>query len=88
MQPTWVKDLPDLFEKVGLENVKNHEVGASKKDSFSMFECNQLAYEMLLGNDEELRKLFSEAATEARKGVMIEVDRVSVIGRKALDAED
>ena len=87
MQPTWVKNLPALFEEVGFENVKDHIVKASERDSYWMFECNQLAYQMFLGKDEAMEKMYSEATKEVKNGVMLEVDRLTVIGRKALAAE-
>ncbi len=80
MQPKWVKDLPALFQDMGLERVKNHVCRCSDKDSFGMHECNIVAYEMLLGRDKA--KVLSEAVKETREGVMYAVDRVSVIGRK------
>ncbi len=86
VQPTWVKDLPTLFQEVGLEGVKNEVVKANERDSYLMNECNQLAWGMWLGKDEKMERLFGEAIKEARKGVMFDVDRVCVVGRKGLEA--
>lgn len=88
MQPNWVKDLPALFEEAGLEDVKEDVVKASERDSFGMYECNMLAFEMMLGKGDEVTKLTGEAARQARRGVMLEVDRVCIVGKKRLTTEE
>ena len=87
MRPTWIKDLPVLFKEVGLEDVKQDMGKASKRDSFQMHECTMLAFEMILGKGKDMAKLIDEAVRETRKGSMFEVERFTVVGRKALGTE-
>ena len=41
---------------------------------------------MWWGKDPDMRKMVSEAVKESKKGVMLQTDRVNVIGRKMLIA--
>ena len=85
-KPTWVRELPVLFHEAGLGFVKEDVVTPSERDCFLINECNELAWGMWWGKDPDMRKMVSEAVKESKKGVMLQTDRVNVIGRKMLIA--
>ncbi|KAK1143257.1 hypothetical protein N8T08_006957 [Aspergillus melleus] len=87
--PAWPDQLPEIFAKEGLLDVKAHRVQALPHLEYAMHHCNLMIYDMIAqraangAKAKEIMELVPKAAAESRKGAMFAFPRITVVGRKA-----
>ena len=87
----WVASLPKIFSDSGLLNVLEHRKDTDithllLHNDIILLTLEEMSYR--LGNDkgQALREDLIKANSECRKGVAINQDRVTVVGRRPLPA--
>lgn len=93
MHPKWVADLPRTFREGGLIDVFEHRKGTDLThlllhNDVILLALEEMSYRALDrlgdGKGQALRESLIKADLECRKGVAINQDRVTVIGRRPL----
>lgn len=88
---SWVADLPEIFKHMGLKSVVEDRSGKHSWNLSSSHDITLLAMEEIslkLDKASEVREMIQRAAlefTNSQRGVALASDRVTVVGRKAVD---
>jgi hypothetical protein len=86
--PHWIPELPKLFERSGLKDIKADARDAPGYMGYTLHECVLMVHDMIAQNtkNEEVAKglkvTFSEALKETYEGAFHAWTRWTVIGRK------
>lgn len=91
LRPTWAPELPEVFNKAGLEGIQVSSAEAPPYMALAKHKCNFVLLDIVARKTqnikiaEKLKELSPHAAKETRDGAFYAFTRFIVVGRKRID---